>query len=150
MKTKIIFTMLGVLLCYIGLAQATITNVQITPEEPTPLDPITILVSGGEGRGPVQITSTNFDFDVISNSLTLDISLGVGPYTVVTPWSHSEAIGTLPQGSYDFTVRTFDYYHGTLLGTYPTVYFTVVPEPSTLAIFGVALPIFRYFTRRKI
>ena len=27
---------------------------------------------------------------------------------------------------------------------------TVVPEPATLAIFGVALPIFRYFTRRKV
>jgi hypothetical protein len=148
MRDKIIIGVIGVLLCSTGLAQATITNVQIIPEQPILTDSIIISVNGIEGSGRVQITST--DFAINDNSLSLDISLSVGPYTVVTPWSHSEVIGTLPQGYYDLTVRTFDYYHGTLLGTYPTVCFTVAPEPSTLAVFGFALPIFRYFSKRII
>jgi hypothetical protein len=126
-------------------ANANITNVSISPITPTLVDPITISVNGIEGSGPVQITSTNFVIN--GNSLTLDISLQIGFAYVITPWLHSEAIGTLPQEFYDLTVRTFDYYHGTLLDTYPTVYFTVVPEPGTLAIFAFALPIFRYLTR---
>lgn len=35
-------------------------------------------------------------------------------------------------------------------GTSTPVQFEVIPEPATLAIFGFALPFFRYFLRREI
>jgi len=126
-------------------AHATITDVNILPTIPALTDPITIIVSGVEGS-PAQITNT--DFWVNDNSLSLDIYLDIGIIPVVTPWTHSEYIGTLPAGVYDLSVQTFvpmlpslndDYFRS----------FEVVPEPSTLTILGFALMISRVFTKRK-
>ena len=147
---KIITTIAAVIILLgIDVANATITNVSILPNAPTSIEPITIIVNGIEGGGGVQITNT--DFFVNGNSLTLDIYLDIGIAQVVTPWSHNELIGTLPVGTYDITVRGFlpSYYPPPLYDSY-SMSFEVTPEPSTLAIFGFALPIFRYFTRRKI
>lgn len=138
---KIIFATL--VLCYGGWARATITDVSISPAVPTSLDPITILVSGVQGY-PSEIINT--DFVVDGNSLSLDITLLLGITPVVTPWTHSEPIGTLTTGTYNLTVRLLDYY-GTPQNTY-IIDFEVIPEPGTFAILVLALPIFRVFTKK--
>jgi hypothetical protein len=138
---KIIFAILFLLpVC----AKAEITDVNIIPSIPTQIDPITILVSGVEGYGAVQITDT--DFIVNGNMLSLDIYLNVGHYTVVTPWSHSEGIGLLPTEVYDLNVRTLR--QSVVTSTYSTS-FEVVPEPATFVFLAAGLPAFRVFTRKK-
>ncbi|MGB8226316.1 MAG: PEP-CTERM sorting domain-containing protein [Sedimentisphaerales bacterium] len=122
---KLLWMIFAILLLPV-CADATITDVNIIPSTPTLLDPITILVSGREGCGPVQIINT--DFLVNDNTLLLDISLRVGFLTVVTPWSHSEEIGTLSQGLYNINVRTLQ--EGIITSTYSTS-FEVTPEPAT-------------------
>jgi len=112
------------------------------------VEPITILVSGVEGSGGVQIISTHFS--AIDNSLLFDIHLDLGICLWVTPWSYSEVIGTLSAGTYNLTVRRFlpDYYPPPIVNSYE-MSFTVVPEPVTIALLAVGLPIIRVFTRRK-
>jgi len=144
MKTnlaKVIFTIMIIP----AAINAGITEVSILPPTPTVIDPITISVSGIEGS-PAQVTNT--DFFVNDNSLLLDIYLSLGITPVVTPWTYSESIGTLPTGVYDLTVRTFI----PLLPSFNDNYyvsFEVVPEPGTFSIFTFALPFLRVFTRRK-
>jgi hypothetical protein len=130
------------------MASATITNVSISPGMPTFQDPITILVNGQEGAGPVQITDT--DFFINDNSLILDLYLHVGFADIITPWSHSEVIGTLSFGNYDLTVNTFADYYGTIFENSLPINFAVVPEPNMLAIFSIALPFFRAFSKKRI
>lgn len=133
MKTRLL------LLFGIGLAmstmtaQAVITDVSILPEEPTAIDPITIITSGVEGSGGVVITNSNFLID--GTSLELDIFLDVGVFTVITPWSHPEDIGTLLMGTYDLTVNTIVELQPVLNDTY-FISFEVVPEPTTAFLFG--------------
>jgi len=62
----------------------------------------------------------------VEQSVQLDLFFGVGYSTAVGDWSHSEEIGTLPAGTYNLTVRTFEPIYG-LNHTY-TISFTVVPE----------------------
>jgi len=134
MKTKImgIITM-GFFCTSFGLlvdsAEATITDVHIVPEEPTINDVITIVTSGLEGSGPVFINDSVFLAD--ETVLQLNIFLDLGPYTVVTPWSHSEDIGPLPTGFYELTVRTFEDLQ--VADTY-NMTFEVVPEPASIML----------------
>ena len=126
MKRKIVKIIAFIVVVTLASADATITDVSIVPSLPTPLDVISIDTSGVEGTGAVFVTDT--DFRQNGTLLELDIFLDVGVYAVVTPWSHTEDIGTLNAGAYSLTVRAFDNYSGTLQDTY-TVDFTVVPEP---------------------
>jgi hypothetical protein len=139
MKTKIMgmitigfFCTAFVLL--VNSAEATITDVHILPEEPTIYDVITIVTSGVEGSGAVLIDSSNFDR--VGTSLQLDIFLDVGVFQVITPWSHSEDIGTLPVGLYELTVQTLE--QGVVTDTYSTS-FEVVPEPTTILLLGLGV-----------
>ncbi len=94
-----------------------------------------------EGSGGVTITNT--DFSVNGNSLTLDIYLDLGFATVVTPWSYSKLIGTLPADTYNLTVWRFlpSYYPPNIIVSSYSTSFEVVPEPATLLllVFGVAI-----------
>lgn len=106
--------------------KGSVTNVYTEPNQPTNRDSIAIVVSGVEGQGPVLITDSNFQME--GNSLELDIFLNVDFLDVVTPWSHTELIGTLPADTYSLTVNA--YYSGSSTGTdtYLTS-FTVFPGP---------------------
>jgi hypothetical protein len=70
---------------------------------------------------------------VDGNSLSLDITLRLGIFPVVTPWTYSRPIGTLSADTYNLTVRTFDYYSGMPKDTY-MIDFEVIPEPVTLLL----------------
>jgi hypothetical protein len=147
MKTGI--TICLVLMLGINVATATITSVQIIPAEPTLTDSISILVNGIEGSSPVQIMNTQFS--VNGNSLALDIYLDLGFAFVLTPWSHTEVIGTLPTGDYNLTVRRLlpSYYPpDTIVSSYSTS-FEVVPEPCTVVFLGFGLPLLKAFSKRK-
>jgi len=101
-----------------------ITDVYILPEEPTPVDVITIYASGG-----LEYLDTPFDhseLSIVEQSVQLDLFFGVGYLPAVGDWSHSEEIGTLPAGTYTLTVRVFEPLDG--LNHTHTISFTVVPE----------------------
>jgi len=111
--------------------EGSIHNAYTEPNQPTDKDLITIVIDGVEGQGPVLITDSNLQ--ITGTSLEIDISLNVGPFTEITPWSHSEIIGTLPAGSYDLIVNAN--YSGSHTGTetYSTT-FTVIAEPRVEAV----------------
>ena len=148
MKRKIVKVIaLTIIICFTTSVNATITDVSIEPILPTPLDVISIVSSGGESSGPVEIVDSVFSVD--ENSLQLNIYLEVGFAMVVTPWSHTENIGTLPAGVYDLTVNTVVELEPFRNDTSFTS-FEVVPEPTTLVLFGLGGLIVKNFINRKI
>lgn len=123
------------------LAQATILDVTIEPEEPTVFDSISIITKGMENYGAVKIESTEFHID--GTSLELNLFLKVGTYCAITPWQYCEDIGTLSAGLYELTVWSYPDY------TEPSSYnisFEVIPEPGTVLLFGLGGIVLR---RRK-
>jgi len=124
-------------------AAASIIDVNIVPILPTTVDQISIQTYGRESKGPVYITSTDFYHN--GTLLELDIYLDVGFLNVVTPWQHFEDIGTLPKGTYDLTVRT--YQESVVTDTYPTS-FEVVPEPTIVSLICLGIPFLRVLTKR--
>jgi hypothetical protein len=106
-------------------AKAAITDVEITPDEPTIEDIIIIDTSGTEGSGPVAVIDSFVN--ITGTEIGLDLILEVGPYAVITPWSYSEDIGILPAGMYDLTVRIIVY--SVVTDTYFKT-FQVVPAPA--------------------
>lgn len=69
-------------------AEGAILDVTIEPEEPSITDPISIIVSGLEGSGPVEII--NSDFYVDGTTLELDLFIRVGFFTEMLPWEYRE------------------------------------------------------------
>ena len=139
MRTNIIEIITVVLVgmtfaCMADSAEAAITDVHLLTEEPTMNDVITIVTSGVESCSPVFITDSVFHAE--ETALELNIFLFVGPYTVVTPWSHSQDIGTLPAGLYELTVRTFEVPN--ITDTY-SMTFEVVPEPTTVLLLALGV-----------
>ena len=148
MRWKIIKAItLTIMMCFSTSVNATITDVSIVPSLPTPLDVIFINVLGQESSGPVFIEDTDFRQDGMS--LELDISLDVGAFLVITPWSHTENIGTLPAGVYDLTVNTIVELEPFRNDTSFTR-FEVVPEPGTLVLFGLGGLFTKNYINQKI
>ena len=115
------------------MAQATIVDVTIEPEEPMETDIISIFVSG-EDTCSVSVTDS---FLIIEgSSVELDIYLNVGMMPVVTPWIHTEEIGYLSSGIYELTVNSVydDIFPDP--DNYVTT-FEVIPEPATVLLFGI-------------
>lgn len=147
MRTKtitILFLGLNIALAPNKTQAHEIKDVYITPETPYVNDDITIFVSGLAYLGPVDIYDTSFFIN--DNSLTLDLYIDVGFLQVLTPWNHSEYIGSLPAGSYDLNVNT--YYESNLADNYP-FNFEVIPEPASMSILAIgSLLAFRRSRRR--
>ena len=108
-------------------------SVDILPEAPTIHDSIDIISSAIAGSGPVAVENTLFQYD--GTNLTLDLYLNVGMFTVMTPWSYTETIGTLPAGTYDLTVTAYYDYSGFIDSEdYFTSFEVVIPEPASLLL----------------
>ena len=144
MRRKILFTLI-VMFAFNGITLANIVDVQISPVIPKISDEITINIFGREGSGPVSIDGSYFERQ--GTILQLDIFLNVGFFAVMTPWSHSQNIGTLPAGTYNLTVKTYELPN--LTNTYSTS-FEVVPEPSTILLLALgALGILLKYHNKK-
>ena len=128
------------LLVFVLHSQASITDVTILPEIPTFNDDISLFISGVESTGGVLITDSAFIID--GSSLELDISLEVGPWTVLTPWDYTYEIGLLSIGIYDLTVNSLVPSDPTQNDTFITS-FEVVPEPATVLFFGLGMYLLR-------
>lgn len=134
-KTLFTIFVLGFLTFMCALSQASITDVDILPAEPTVVDPISILVSGEENFN-ISISDSFFTID--GALLELDIHFQEGMMPTVTPWSHTESVGILPVGTYDLTVNTWIATSPAFNDTYHTS-FEVVPEPATILLFGLGM-----------
>lgn len=123
---QVLTVFMMMLLCSGKAVKGNITDVYTEPNQPTDIEVITIVVFGLEGSNPVLITDS--DFQMEGNSVEINIFLFVGYYGMITPWSHSEIIGTLPAGEYNLTVNA--YYSGAYTGTDTHLTsFIVVPTP---------------------
>ena len=134
----VLFVICGVIFFGQVCVYGKITDVVISPESPTDLDPITITTFGVESSGAV--TVSDFDYLIDGNMLELDIYINVGSYQVITPWSYSEDIGTLPVDIYDLTVNVINEYEPSLNDTFSTS-FEVVPEPASLLFLAIGMAI---------
>ena len=134
-----LFLMAVVLTLAGSTVNAGITKVSVLPENSTANDLITFNISGIEGAGGVTVSDTVYSMN--ENEITIDLSLDVGFFLMLTPWSHSYEIGTLPAGTYDLTVNSIVAAYPNTNDTFNTS-FEVVPEPATvllasLGVFGI-------------
>lgn len=136
MKAKLLLMATVLLMGVVCPVQASITDVTIQPEIPTFNDDISLLISGVQGSGGVQITDSTFIIN--GTDLELNIDLLVGSFTVITPWSHTENIGVFPIGTYDLTVNMLVDLQPSLNDTFTTS-FEVVPEPTTFLIISAGI-----------
>ncbi len=134
-KTLFTIFVLGVFTFMCALSQASITDVDILPEEPTEIDPITIFVSGEENYS---VSVTDSILTINETLLELDIYLHLGFLPAVTPWSQIENIGVLSLGTYDLTVNTFVDSDPMYNDTFSTS-FEVVPEPTTILFLALGM-----------
>ena len=132
----VLFVIYGVIFFGQVCVYGRITDVVISPEVPTDLDPITISTFGVETSGSVFINDSVFQIE--DTILSLDLFITVGHLTVITPWSYLDDIGFLPSGTYNLTVSTFDEFDPTFNDTFSTT-FKVVPEPASLLIMAVGM-----------
>ena len=116
-------------------AAVSITDVQVSPENPSISDIITIETEGTIPGGGIALDESVFTQDEYALQLDLYYIDTAGPM-IPQSWFHDEEIGVLSQGSYDLSVQVFwkngteDY---TLHDSYPTN-FEVIPEPLTLSL----------------
>lgn len=150
MKRKIVKVItLTIIMCFSASAAATtvgIVNVDIFPQEPLETDIITFDIFGQASSGGSHVEYDQFTQNGTSLQLDLHVDMGIIPE--ISDWTHSKDISPLSAETYTLEVRAFDYQLGTLQDTY-TVDFTVVPEPTTFALFGPGLLIVRPLSRRK-
>lgn len=113
-----------------------ISDVQIVPETPSIYDIITINTQGYITGGGIHYSESLFSVNNYSLHLNLYYTAQMGP-AIFQPWSHTDEIGTLPQGNYDLLVQSY-WRTGTsgyiLHDNYSTM-FQVIPEPGTLFLF---------------
>ena len=132
----VLFVICGVIFLGQVCVYGEITDVVISPEAPTDLDPITITTFGVETSGPVFINDSVFQIE--ETVLSLNLFITVGHLTIITPWSYSDDVGFLSSGTYNLTVSTFDEFDPTFNDTFSTT-FKVVPEPASLLIMAVGM-----------
>ncbi len=147
MKASIYWTVVVVLFATSYAKSMTITDVQVSPIQPSIFDIITIDAEGTFPAGTNWFDTSVFTVDEQSLQLNLYYTGGFGPQ-IPEPWSHDEVIGTLPQGNYDLLVQAYWRVSGATDYNFQDDYFVnfeVVPEPITLAFLALGAA----FIRRK-
>ena len=142
-KMKLLMLMFAVWPLMQVTAYAAILEVIIQPDTPDYTEVITIIITGEEGTGPVEISDSIFSVD--DNQLELNLTIANGPYTVMSPWAHQEDIGTLSIGIYELNVNTINSFNDT--DTFFTS-FEVVPEPASILLISGGL--FGVLGKRKM
>lgn len=136
--------------CMVRIAsglEVIIDSVNVQPELPGISDIVNIEIDGTANYTPSWVD--HYDYSQVLTSLDLDLYVDAGYFTAFSNWSHSQQIGTLAPGDYVLTVRAFNNDEGILRDTYVTQ-FTVVPEPTTLVLFGLGGLFAKNFINRKI
>ncbi|HOK96413.1 MAG TPA: hypothetical protein PK052_11850 [Anaerohalosphaeraceae bacterium] len=148
MKRNIYWVMiiiLAIMPCAMGTT--VITNVQVSPAQPSFFDIITIASYGSFSGGTNWYDKSEFTIDEQSLYLNLYFTGGFGPQ-ITQPWSHNDVIGTLPQGNYDLSVQAYWRVSGGanyILHDNYSISFEVIPEPLMLTF----LVLGSFFVRRK-
>ncbi|MFA5554249.1 MAG: PEP-CTERM sorting domain-containing protein [Phycisphaerae bacterium] len=124
-----------------------IETVNIIPSQPTEADIITFDISGWGGGTPSWVEEEVYSLN--GNFLQLDLYIDVGAYRALSKWTHLKQISPLPEGTYTLEVRQFDYVYKLLLDTY-NIEFTVVPEPTSLFLFGGGILAIRTLSKKKV
>jgi hypothetical protein len=128
-RAEIITILAGLLFVYItDSARAVITDVEITPDEPTTEDIITVVTYGTESSYPVW--KIGYVVNITGSVIELDLTLEKGPFFMITDWTYPVDIGRLPAGTYDLTVRTT--VNSVLTDTYFKTFQVVPAPPMTL------------------
>ena len=145
MKKKLLVFMLIVWpLMQVTVKAASIDDVLVVPENPSSLDVITVISSGmNHSIVPIEFTEQTLtpgspgDNDyLLELNIYFDFSGIISP--AVTPWEHSEEIGTLSPGEYFLIVQTLGDPSPSNNDTYETR-FTVIPEPATLTLLTMGM-----------
>lgn len=124
-----------------------ITDVEISPEQPSISDIITIETEGAIAGGGIYYNDSNFFVDNYSIHLDIYFTDHIGT-AVPKPWFHDEVIGTLAQGNYDLLVQSYWRSSETaeyILSDDYSTSLQVVPEPLTLIFMAIGAT----FIRRK-
>lgn len=144
--------MIIILFLSLNIARGTtITDVQISPIQPSVFDIITIESEGAFPSGTNWFDTSVFTVDEHSLQLDLYFTGGFGPQ-IPEPWSHDEVIGTLSQGNYDLLVQAYWRSSGAadyILHDDYSVNFEVVPEPASILLLGSGLISFRKINRDR-
>ncbi len=126
-------------------AAVSITDVQISPDNPSIYDIITLETDGWIGMGTLFFDESIFAQDEYVLQLDLYFTGGTGPQ-IPQPWFRDEEIGILSQGSYDLSVQAYwrnsstsDYI---LHDSYSTN-FEVIPEPASILLLQAGVPLLK-------
>ena len=141
----IFLAVLFIFACQTSAQSIWIMDVNVIPEQPLLTDTITINLSGWASNTPSWVEYDQFSQN--GTSLQLDLHIDMGNWDTLSQWSYAKQIGSLVPGTYSLTVQAFVpiwFPNGPLQDTYTTE-FTVTPEPTTLVLLAIGLPIIRGF-----
>lgn len=143
MKRTIILALL-VYLSAASLGSVVITDITVTPQNPTIVDNIFVSVDGGIGYiDDIEMTGHNFQIDgatIYFDIYFLDSSQGGISLPITGDWNVTEPIGLLQANTYSVVSRAWladiesPVYD--LKDSYSTD-FTVIPEPMTLSLLAL-------------
>jgi hypothetical protein len=131
----------------LGDALVGIESVYIAPSFPTETDSITFDISGWASKTDSWVEYDEYFED--GSLLQLDLYVNTDPFTSSSEWTYSRPILTLPANTYTLELNAYDYQANLLRDTY-LFEFTVIPEPTSLFLFGTGLYIIRIVSKRKI
>ncbi len=126
-------------------AAVSIDDVQISPDNPSIYDIITIETEGSIPGGGIAFDESIFAQDAYALQLDLYFTAQTGTQ-IPKPWFHNEEIGILSQGSYDLSVQSYrrisDMTDYILQDTYSTN-FEVIPEPASILLLLAGMPLLK-------
>jgi hypothetical protein len=125
MKTILFASAIIGVLCIVqgNVAEAQIDTLQVAPSKPHSGQAITLTASGQWGNAYQNLTSGT---NISGTTITFNVSITDGLLQVITSWSASASIGTLPRGTYTIVVQL----QQAPLGTITQKSFTVEVKPG--------------------